>query len=263
MKLHNIKDILEERRIEVPKNSWEQLATQLDANDQNKKRRKLYPYAACLALLVGLITLMVSKSVGESQVQSVVETEAIKVQEEIETPKSTILKEEINDELFNAAIAVHKDLFYLKQSEIVEKSPKKEALIPNKQREIVIKLQKEIENTVVVQENENLPKEIEAIITQKDVVVDTNKDLKASIAALSVAENSTITDAEINQMLKEAQQSLSELEITKEKDTMRFATADELLNEVEYELDRSFKQRVFDLIKKNVKKGKTLLADRN
>ena len=265
MKLHNIKKILEERRIEVSESSWDQLASQLDANDKKTKRRNIYPYAACIAVLVGLITFMVSKSFGESQSQTIVGTdEIIKIEEEIKTPKPVIFKEEINNDQFKDAMVVNEETTYPKQTTTEKEAFKKEQLTPKQRKETIVELQKEIKNTVVVQEIKKIPKEIETIITEKEVVVNNaNEELKASIMALSAFEKVTITDAEIDQMLKEAQRSLSELNIKKEQDLMRFATADELLNEVEYELDKSFKQKVFDLVKKNVKKGKTLLADRN
>lgn len=263
MKSHNIKDILEERRMEVSEDSWEKLAGQLDANDKKKKRRSIYPYAACIALLVGLITFIIGKNVGESQ--AIVDTDkTIQVQEEVETQKPIILEEAIHKEALKESTVEHKTSTQPKITTDKKEITGKEQLITSKQqKETAIAFQKEIQNAVVMKEKENLSKEVETIITQKDVVIDENKDLKASIVALSVAEKVTITDAEINQLLKEAEQSLSELDIKKEKDALRFATADELLNEVEDELDRSFKQKVFEIIKKNFKKGKTLLADRN
>ncbi len=254
MKSHNIKDILEERRMEVSENSWEQLAAQLDANDKKRKRRSLYPYAACIALLVGLITFIIGKSVGESQI--VVDTDkTIKFQEEIEAPKPVIFKEIINEEIFKESIVENKETIQPKPIAV-----KKEQLKEKHQVETAIAFQKEIQKTVTIQEKENSFKEVETIITQKEVVIDENKDLKASIIALSAAEKITITDAEINQLLKEAEESLSELDI-KEEDVLRFATADELLDEVELELDRSFKKKVFELVKYKISKTRTAAID--
>lgn len=260
MKSHNIKDILEERRMEVSEGSWDQLASQLDANDKKKKRRNIYPYAACLAILVGLITFIVSKNIGEIESQTIVNTDKeTQIEKEVETPKPLILKDNIHTEITEEAVVVQEELPKVNETET---RIQKEEIV-KQQKESIVQFEKEVQKDVVVQEKEIIPKEIETIITQKDVVIDTDKDLRASIVALSAIENIEITDAEIDQMLKEAQLSLSELDIEKENDQIRFATADELLYEVENELDRSFKQKVFDLIKRNVKKGKTLLADRN
>lgn len=265
MKSHNIKDLLEERTIEVSENSWEKLASQLDANDQKKKRKSFYPYAACLALLVSFIVFMMLKKDVGSQENSIVNTEkTIKLDTETTTPSPIILKEEVSDELFKETLVVSEESIQPKKVKIVVKTQKEETSISNQQKEqLEVALQKEVQNAVAVNKNKGIPKVIETISTQKEVVVDPNKELRASIVALSATENIAITDEEIDQLLKEAQESLSEIDVKKEQDLTRFATADELLNEVEHELDKSFKQRVFDLIKKNVKKGKTLLADRN
>lgn len=255
MKSHNIKDILEERRMEVSENSWEQLAAKLDANDKRKKRRSLYPYAACIALLISLIVFIVGKNAGESQI--VVDTdETIQIQEEVETPKPIIFNETINEEMFKESVAESKETIQPKPIAV-----KKEQLKQKHQVETAIAFQKEIKNTVTIQKKENSFKEVETIITQKEVVIDENKDLKASIIALSAAEKIAITDAEINQLLKEAEESLSELDI-KEEDVLRFATADELLDEVELELDRSFKKKVFELVKYKISKTRTAAIDR-
>jgi hypothetical protein len=265
MKLHNIKDQLEERTIEVSENSWEKLASQLDANDQKKKRKSFYPYAACLALLISFLVFMMLKKDENSQENSIVNSEeTIKLDKEVVTPSPIIIKEEVSDKLFKEALVASEESMPSKQVKAIVKVQKKETSISNQQKEqLEVELQKEIQNAVAVNKNKGTPKVIETIITQKEVKIDLDKDLRASIIALSATENIVITDEEIDQLLKEAKESFSELDIKKEQDLTRFATADELLNEVEYELDKSFKQRVFDLIKKNVKKGKTLLADRN
>lgn len=261
MKSHNIKDILEERRMEVSENSWEKLAGQLDANDKKKKRRSIYPYAACIALLVGLITFIIGKNVGESE--TIVDTDkTIQIQEEVETPKPIILEEAIAEEALKESIVEHKALIEPKITTGKDEITEKEKLSSKQQKETLIAFQKEIQNTVVMKEKENTSKEVEAIITQKEIVVDEDKDLKASIIALSAAEKITITDAEIDQLLKEAEQSLSELDIKKEDDIIRFATADELLNEVENELDRSFKQKVYELVKHKISRTRTAAIDR-
>ena len=75
MKSHEIKDILEERTIEVSENSWDKLASQLYANDQKEKRKTFYlPYAACLALLFGVIAFMFVKNEGNKTSETIVDT---------------------------------------------------------------------------------------------------------------------------------------------------------------------------------------------
>ncbi|WP_046758945.1 hypothetical protein [Kordia jejudonensis] len=263
MKSHNIKDILEERRMDVSENSWEQLASQLDANDKKKTRRNIYPYAACLALLIGLATFIIGKNIGEKESQTIANTEKeIQIEEAVKTPKQPIYKDAIDSKTSNEVIVVQEELPKKEATKTPKRIATKAPILLKEEKETAVALQKEIQKPVV-DKNKIESKIVVPIITQKEIVVAANDDIKASIIELSIAEKITITDAEIDQLMKEATASLSELDIKKDDDTMRFATADELLNEVENELDTSFRQKVFEIIKKNFKKGKTLLADRN
>lgn len=274
MKSHNIKHILEERTIEVSENSWEKLASQLDANDQKKKRTDFYQYAACLALLVGFILFMITKDATETAGETVVETEKnIQTQDVITSP--SIDKEEITDKLFKDAMVTNEESFHPKKittenngvvaqkktSRVIQNKGIATELTPKEKEQLEIVLQKEIQNVIVVNKKEILPKVIETIIAQKEVMVDLNKDLKASIAALSATENVAITDEEIDKLLKDAQQSFDKLDVKETLDLTTFATADDLLNEVEYELDMSFKQKVFELIKHKIEKTRTAVVD--
>jgi len=262
MKSHDIKDILEERTIEVSENSWEKLASQLDMNDQNKKRKGFYPYAACLALLFSFIIFMIAKKDISQETSIVNSEETIKLDTESITPSPIILKEEISDELFKEALVASEESMLPQQTKTIVKAQKEEASISNQQKEkLEVELKKEVQNAVAVNEKIIVPKVIETISAQKEVIIDPNKDLRASIAALSATENVAITDEEINELLKEAQQSFDKLDVKETVDLTAFATADELLNEVEYELDMSFKRKVFELIKRNVQKTRTVVVD--
>ncbi|MBC8753310.1 hypothetical protein H2O64_01420 [Kordia sp. YSTF-M3] len=255
-----MKNILEERRMEVSENSWETLASQLDANDQKKKRTRFYPYAACIALLVSFIVFMILKT------ETTVGTETI-VKTEIKS-NNTIPKVDQKQE----TIPTVTEKIITKNNEIAaqESTPKvieykvvKDQLHSKQKEQLETELHKEVQNAVVIVKREIHPKGIETFIAQKEVVVDSNAALKASIAALSASEKVTITDEEIDQLLKEAQQSLKKLDVQKDVDITAFATADELLEEVELELDKSFKRKVYELIKNNIQKNRTVIADRD
>ncbi|WP_298418505.1 hypothetical protein [uncultured Kordia sp.] len=262
MKSHNIKDILEERRMEVSENSWDQLANQLSVHDKKKKRRNVYPYAACFAVLVGLIAFIVSKSIGESQSQVIVDTETIKTQKGVEAPKPILLKEEIDDKVFKSAI-VATETPNTSEIKVKKETDKKKQVTQKERKELNVAFQKEIQETIKVDTLSVMStKKTSVVLAENIKEVKLDKELKASIAALSVTEKVTITNEEIDKLLKEAQESLSKLKVkNKEADITKYATADELLNEVEYELDMSFKQKVFELIKHKVSKTRTAVVD--
>lgn len=256
MKSHNIKNILEERTIEVSENSWDKLANQLDANDQKKKRTRFYPYAACLALLVGFIILMISKNVGNSISETIVETELNNTIPKVELKEVTIPT--ATEIIQNNTIVIQESTPKAIDNEVVETN-----LIPEEKVKFEKELHKEIKNAVVINEKEISPKILETVIVQKEVVIDPNKELKASIIALSTSEKITITDEEIDALLKDAQKSIQHLNIQDTIDMTTIVSADDLLDEVEYELDRSFKQKVFELIKSNIQKTRTMIVDSN
>ncbi|MEM6687266.1 MAG: hypothetical protein AAF617_15910, partial [Bacteroidota bacterium] len=253
MKSHDIKNILEERRIEVSAQSWEQLAGQLDANDRKQRRKFFYiPYAACLALLVGWLVFMIATSEKTADNTNMVNQEntilpIIKENERKRnsTPKTLQDPQEVIKE---TRIAVQ---------ESSTKNTKLEATTPKSVSEtkevFAAELQKEVRTAVTMQEKQ-VPQKIQTVITEKEVVVDANTDLKASIIALLKDEKMTVTNAEIDQLLKDAQETIKEFDVKENINYTNFATADELLNEVEYELDMSFKQRVYEIVKRNIQK---------
>ncbi|WP_298513834.1 hypothetical protein [uncultured Kordia sp.] len=257
MKSHEIKDILEERRIEASENSWEKLAGQLDANDRKgRKKGFYYMYAACLAVLVSMLVFMFAKSVTSIEdgtlVNEDINSKSIIKEEKLQKEQEKVEKEIIN----NTQIAIEEKAINNTKEEVVERQ-----IVPQPKEQLTVELRKEIQSTIAIQEKEIQPK-IETIIAQKEVVADTDSALKESIIALLQKEKMAITNAEIDQLLLEAQQSLNQLDIKEEKvDVLRFATADELLNDVEYELDMSFKQKVFELIKQKVKKRSIVEED--
>ena len=267
MKSHEIKDILEERRIEASENSWEKLAGKLDANDQkNGKKKFYYVYAACLALLVSLLVFMFAKSTTNLGDDIIVKedntSKSIIKKENLQKTIIPIIEEKEQKEQKNTIdktqIAIEEKALNNRKKSIIKKQ-----IDPQAKEQLTAELHKEVRQEIISSEKENQPK-IKTIIAQKEVIADVDSTLKKSIVALLQEEKVAITNAEIDQLLQEAQQSLSELDIKiKEEnvDVTRFATADELLNDVEYELDMSFKQRVFQLIKEKVKKRTVAVED--
>lgn len=253
MKLHDIKKTLEDRRIEVSSNSWEKLAGQLDANDQKRKRISFIPYAACLAILVGLIFFLLNSKANDTQniVNSPNELKPSHFQKDEQLKKEVFSEKEHS---LTERTVVTKQTTPLK---IPVKEETKQQITHTEIHKPSEELQKEVSKTIVV------PKEIQTEIVETVTELPEEKNIKASILELSVKEKIVITDAEIDQLLNEAKKSLSELETKKQENITMFATADELLEEVELELDYSFKQKVFELIKNNLQKSRTVIANRD
>ena len=252
MKSHEIKDLLEERTIEASSQSWEQLANQLDAHDAKKKRTRLYPYAASVAVLLGLLLFWVHSN--DEITATIVDTQHESTPSKLPQEKEQqIVLPEVEVKPVEKSAVVVNETVSRSQHTIV----KTEKVVTVQLERSVAELQKEVQKTKVI------PQEMQTVIAQTDVAFKEEQDIKASIAALSKTEKIAITDAEIEQLLNEAKKSLQDMETTTPKDFLTFATADELLEEVEVELDRSFKQKVFELIKNNLQKTRTVVADRD
>lgn len=92
-----------------------------------------------------------------------------------------------------------------------------------------------------------------------------SEDLKTSIAEIvekAKAKNAVreVTDREIEQLLTEAQFKIRAEKAL--KDSKNTVNADVLLQEVEMEMDKSLKERVFDAIKNGLHQARTMLANR-
>lgn len=262
MKSHNIKDILEERTMEVSEKSWEQLADRLDAHDNRKKRRNLYPYAACIALLIGLIGFLIGRNVGETQ-QTIVDTEkTIEIQKDIETEKPTVNDKSIENKVIEEVLVVNEESSKPATIQVQKEESSKEKLTPKQQENSAIALQKEIQKPIAIDSPKVVPvRSVDVVVAAAEKEVKLNDELKASIMALSASEKVAISNEEIDQLLKEAQKSLENLNVKQTLEITNYATADDLLNEVEYELDMSFKQKVFELIKHRFSKTRTAAID--
>jgi hypothetical protein len=257
MKSHDIKDILEARRIEVSENSWDKLAGKLDANDRTQQRKKFYlPYVASLAVLISVVIVMLlnSDTVEETQIADTEKTTKSIITKENTQPIVIPQKEEKVENILeeDTQLAVEDNT-----PKIIKEVEKKTEIIQKTDKELATELQQ----AVAIQEK-IIPQKIETVIQEKEAVLAEDEALKESILAILKEEKVTVTNAEIDLLLQQAQQSLKELDVQETIDYTNFATADQLLNEVEYELDMSFKQRVFEIVKRNYKRTRMADIDR-
>ncbi len=98
----------------------------------------------------------------------------------------------------------------------------------------------------------------------KSVKILTQEELKiievvAEIKQLQ-AKESSVSDEEIDSLLKQAQREILKQRIYDE--TTRTVNADALLQDVEVELDQSFRDKVFGALKSSYKSVKTAVAER-
>lgn len=80
-----------------------------------------------------------------------------------------------------------------------------------------------------------------------------------AVAAVSPGKT-TVTDAEVDALLNSA---MAELDQSQAVSGVQLVDAEDLLDEVEYELELNFRQKVFEVLKEGLSKAKTAVANRN
>ena len=241
-----LKEKFLDRSITPSHNAWNKLETQLVSKKSRKNNLNIYWLVA--AVFIGVVVVLnVNKTsifTGDKVTPDVVKKEAVKTHKILKEKKSVI---EQNNEKQTEKILVYKE-----EQERVNKLPETETAIVSNAKEIVA-----IENTI----------EITKIDDGAIANVDENNDefvtSKVEEVLLSISElnekNGSITDAEIDALLLKAQREISARRILKNNKVD--ATA--LLLDVEEELDKSFRDKIFKAIKGGYLKVKTAVAERN
>ena len=266
----NIKDKLEQRTILPSESAWDQLSAQLD-QEEKKNSRALFFYMGIAASIVGilLVTSIFFKSADQQeQMPSVVESSQEHMPEEVNEP---LLRKAPENKVAATVDKPEKD------NHIKEFVPSEESPLKNTPEMVIAHENEDIDKrprhqeSIPLQVNESPAVAIEntANISKKDVEEPLNtlsfEDAKvleviADIQKLEI-KNGVVTDAEIENLLKQAEKEILRDRIYNE--TTRTVDADALLQDVEDDLERSFRTRVFESLKSSYRTVKTAVAERN
>ncbi|MEH6778837.1 hypothetical protein [Maribacter arcticus] len=241
----HIKSQFKDREIQPSENAWEKISSELNSNTLKKKPVYLWMgIAASVMVLIGIALFYFNGSDNLNEIQfEVVDTDNKEVLEEkIRTGSLPFLEKEPE------AIAKNDDLE--KINSVVEK---KQESIKNKE---IITVEDSIEVASV--ERAVPEKKGDELEISDDII---NTKVAGVVAQLDVLEQySTVTDAEVDSLLKMAQQEILREKIFK---TDKSVDALALLTEVEGELDQSFRDQIFKSLKASFIKVRTAVADRN
>jgi len=260
------KEKLDRREIKPSEDSWGKLSSQLDSEEKSSKFNFWWlGIAATILAGILIIGLQYKNSPIESTPQVVdapLENVDIKQQDilgekstrEEEAEKIPVLKNEnIKSE---DAIAENSNVVPSKKSpksnSAVEKSAKN---ISTKKRTTIVasavvptRIEPEIRNSTIYNSK------ADKLITQKlsEVIAQVNK---------MHLQGNSVSDAEVNKLLAQAAK-----QIDKERN-YNFAVGkidpDELLQAVEMDIEYSFREKIFDVLKEGYLKAKTAVANRN
>lgn len=243
-----IRKQLEGRKFQPSPEAWKRIQEHLDPAE--KPRRKSYAMYVAAASFAGIILLasviyLSTRGTGEGPAVKVTEVEVMKAPRKAAEP--TLDVDIFVGEDAPVEVVGHKEEEAVKAMEpdVKEVSDPLDTLLAS----VAGKEKEEVSEEPVV-----LIDTSDALIGAKiDEVVAKIEDLEKDAVAVS--------DAEIDELLREAQREIIlEAELGKKGRTVD-ATA--LLADVEYEIDQSFRDQLFEALKERLLKVRTAVATRN
>ncbi len=263
-----MKEKLEQRAIQPSNDSWERLATQLDdKQNQTKDYKKIWWYSIAAIFIGVLIMGSIFSNYNAGSAQK--DTQIVEASEESIKKEHTeiVLDEDIKQKPIEESNPIvygkNKDTVVKSVSEEENKFPEKDH-IPSKiieSNDVIVKTAfEDSKHNAVLVENDKKTTAIKHQVLPIDslIIEDKVAGVVAQIKELQ-KNNIQVTDEEIDQLLLEAQREIATKKILKSSTV----SASALLQDVENELDETFKQRVFEALKTGFQKVKTAVVERD
>ena len=237
----HIQEKLKARELQPSVNAWEKLSEKLDDRhpQENKKGYYWYAVAACFVgiLIISTLYLVSESSVVEKEIQIVDNPE--KESKEAQETNEVTYEVDSNTEV--------------KAKEIFEQK-----IVPE-----VTTLNQISHPAKVIVKNE----EVERRSNKPDLSVEKSEEIvNAKILEIVTQVNlleqqqEALTEAEVDSLLRRAQQEILNDKLFRNDNSV---DALALLSEVEDELDKSFRDQIFESLKTGFLKVRTAVADRN
>lgn len=256
----NIKDKLEQRVLKPSPDAWNTLSAKLDAEPENKTNNR-YWWLGIAASFVGL--LVVSSILFSGDADATISTPVIvesdidgAIKPEKEASNKTLDKVITEDTRQMASEQIKTEIVKVNQPVVKTNIP----VIKNKVEDLAFTPEPSIEK-----------KSVETVITQGKTITESivrnetpeDKKVNAVVAQIQKLqkEKSSVTDAEINALLDQAQEELMAERLYNQ--STKTVDAELLLLQVETDLDQSFRERVFKALKSGYNTVKTAVAERN
>lgn len=240
----NIREKLQERELQPSSNAWSKLESQLDNNDKaSKSNNKLwFAIAASIAAILIVGALVFNPNNKKASNVVVEDANSIEPESNVDTFKENSIIQENN--------IVEKEESYkevIKPNEISRKSHRSISEEKKVTTQAVASTEtKAIETSIEDIKTKETPSFIEAKVTE---------------VVAQVKNRETITVEEVDALLLKAQREIQAERILNESKTQIDATA--LLQDVEGELERSFRDKVFEALGENFNSIRTAVIERN
>jgi hypothetical protein len=252
----NIREKLQERELTPSKDAWAKLSVQLDTQAPQKKSNTFiwFAVAASFAGILLVTTLFFNKEKVNTQLVEETPIEVLDTKNEIQNEgeiDSEIASEEKTIKVSNEKI----EELDIPKNEIA-KTEKKSTSIKKANTNPLNNIQKEKKEVIALNENKN-----EKEPTSEERFI--NKKVNEVVVAVQEIQknNNNVTPDEIDALLAKAQRDISNNRILQANNQKVDAAA--LLMDVESELERNFRDRVFDALGEGFNKVRSAVAERN
>jgi hypothetical protein len=230
---NHIKESLEKRQLQPSPDAWSKLQNRLES-EEKRKSNKMFWWLGLAASIVGIVfisTMFFNKN--EQPTNAIVETPKAVIETEKSRKQSDIISEET-----------------IEIVEQIKKQPKQNQPI----------------HSTKIEEQQQLveTKNIELEQPKQDIINNfEDEKLKEVVAQIQELKNTNdvVTEDEIDALLKEAEKAIFK-EKLKSANTQT-VDADALLQDVEADLQQSFRAKVFEALKTSYETVKTAVAERN
>lgn len=264
----NIREKLQERELQPSKDSWNQLSEKLGHAPAPKNNRRVWMAVAAGFMGLLLVVSYVLTTGDESQPLQLVNENSIipsEVEGAIETPN-------LEDNSIDIAPVVASENTENEMDEPVKEAehkiiPKKEMAVAENKEEpeerAATQLTPIIEKETIAEvanDLKELPNE-KPVLSKEDLFVDNKVEAVVTAVRQMEASKNSVTAEEIEALLVKAQRDIATNRILASNNKKIDPSA--LLRDVESEMERSFRDKVFEALGQGYNKVRTAVVERN
>ncbi|MBT8206617.1 MAG: hypothetical protein KJO20_14705 [Eudoraea sp.] len=244
-----IKDKVQQREIIPSEDAWNRIAEQLPPEEKSSRRPIVWYSIAASFVGILIITLYFTQTADQESV----------------SPTPVVIRDDNSTERTQQMIKPANELLETEQGEAVASRPSTQQSseqMPAVQEEksVLPVRDKQLQPMVIASNEEKEGMVPEAVEEKEDIFIQEKITEVVAEVRLLELNNEALTEAEVDSLLRKAQNELLKERLFKSDNTV---DAVALLNEVETELDQSFRDQIFDRLKTGFMKVRTALADRN
>jgi hypothetical protein len=249
----NIREKLQERELQPSSNAWSKLESQLDNNDKaSKSNNKLwFAIAASIAAILIVGALVFNPNNKKASNVVVEDKNIIEPERNVDIFKENSIIQENN-------IAEKANENTVEKNSLNREELKPEEISRKRSKKSISEEKKVTTQAVASTETKAIETSIEDIKTKE---TPSFIEAKVTEVVAQVKNKETITVEEVDALLLKAQREIQAERILNESKLQIDATA--LLQDVEGELERSFRDKVFEALGENFNSIRTAVIERN